>query len=232
MLEHYCGVSPLFEKPASAQVLITGSNLDVLPEKGWKGIVAGAGMLHERTRVDLSKATVLGLRGLLSADRVNGLPKDYVIGDPGLLASELVMSEPKKYKLGVVPHWTDKDLFPKELSNSKRYKYAEPILIDTLDDPLKVIKMIGSCEKIIASSLHGIIVADSFGIPRRVETFPAMFTNPYEGTTFKFEDYASAIGTPISFGELKLASREIVDTRKSEIFDMFKIMRGILNETN
>ena len=232
LLEYYGNVVPLWSTPKSSQVLITGSNLDVIPFKNWKGIVAGAGCLHRKTNVDLSQSQVLGLRGKLTVANISGLKnKDYVLGDPGLLASELVSPDIGKYKLGVIPHWSDKELFDKELNKSIRYKYASPTLIDVAKPPLEVIKDIGSCDKIVSSSLHGLIVADSFGIPRRAEPFPGMKDNPYEGKTFKFEDYSSVIGLPIEFGKLQLVSREIIDTRKAELFDMMKELQRSLYAT-
>lgn len=232
LLEYYGDVVPLWSKPESAQVLMTGSNLDVIPSQKWRGIVAGAGCLHRQTRINLKDSTVLGLRGKLTAANISGLKKkDFVLGDPGLLASELVTPDRYAHALGVVPHWSDKELFTKELNKSIRHNYARPIFIDVTKHPLDVIKEIGSCDKIVTSSLHGLIVADSFGIPRRVEQFPGMKTNSYEGGTFKFEDYSSAINLPIEFGKLQIASREIIDTRKAELFDMMKELQRLLYAT-
>ncbi len=229
MFNHYTKVAPIWAEPAAAQVLLTGSNLDVIPHLGWRGVVAGAGMLHSYTRVDVSKARVLGVRGLLTAENLTGLPEEYTLGDPGLLASELVFPERSTIGIGVVPHWTDTELWPRELANSRKYGYGPVTLINPTEPPLEVIRKIGSCDKIITSSLHAVIVADSFSLPRRVEKFDKMDTSPHEGDEFKFQDYASALGTEITFGKMEWAPKEMVDTRKAELYNMMKELSRLVH---
>lgn len=228
LLNHFAEVTTTYATPSASEIVVAGSVLDVIPD-GWQGIVAGAGKLHERTKTDLRDALVLGLRGQLTAKHVK-LPKhaDIVIGDPGLLASELVLSEEGKYKLGVVPHWSDTELFQKELAQARRYKYAEPICIPATGDPLEIIAKIGSCKKIVTSSLHGAVVADSFGIPRRLEPFARM-AHASEGNTFKFRDYSSAIGIECKWGELQVANPQRVAAVQFELFDLFTELAAILH---
>jgi len=92
--------------PKSAELVMAGSVLDQLPED-WTGVVAGAGKLHAKTNLSLSKARILAVRGPLSAV---GLKGSFALADPGLLADELVKVEDKRYNLGLVPHWTDATL--------------------------------------------------------------------------------------------------------------------------
>ena len=223
ILSHFAQINIEQSNPNDAEIVSTGSVLDVLPVR-WTGIVAGSGQLHSTTHRDLTNAHVFGLRGeftaqfskLNSHDRAN-----LTIGDPGLLASELVPVERGKYELGVVPHWSDAELYPRELARSRKQHYAEPILIDPTSDPLSVVAQIGSCKKIIASSLHGIICADAFGIPRRAEQFAKM-TSPYEGGRFKFADYASSIRQPIEFGKLQTAPANRIAAMQTELFEMLR----------
>ncbi len=232
LLSHFSNIQVERADPTTSDIEIvsTGSVLDILPTR-WTGIVAGSGQLHASTRRDLSAARVFGLRGEFSA-RFSKLSKtdraNLVVGDPGLLASELAPVESLKYELGIVPHWSDTELFPKELAASRRYRYAEPILIDPTGDPKSVITKIGSCKKVVASSLHGLIVADSFGIPRRAECFPRM-SSPYEGGKFKFADYASSIRQPIQFGTLQTAPTDRIFTLQTELFEMFNEIGRFVN---
>ncbi len=198
-----------FEK---AQLVCVGSVLDVIPDK-WPGIIAGAGRLFETPRPDLSHATVLGLRGPLSA---KGVPGDYALGDPGLLADELVELPERDTELGLVPHWSDQ-----ELEYRPEFLRYNPLIIRVSDDPLEVIRSIGRCKKIVASSLHGIILADAFGIPRRTET-AKIFAN--EGFHFKFNDYNASIGMKTELGVTQKAPKYKVEDRQHELYDMLDLL--------
>lgn len=107
-------------------------------------------------------------------------------GDGGLLASCLIKKPiQKKYSIGIIPHFREKD-HPrfKELKES----YNNSILIDLTDDPLSVVKTISECELVVSSALHGLIVADSFGIPNK----RIVLTDNLLGDGYKFDDYYSA----------------------------------------
>lgn len=225
LLKHFAQLKNVeHASPTEADIVCVGSVLDVLPQKGWRGVVAGSGKLHKETRTDLTDAHVMGLRGFLTLADVTLRPVDrrnIVIGDPGLLVTELVNPNRGRYPLGCVPHVTDTELFPRELARARREHYAEPLLIDPAGDPLTIITQIASCQKIISSSLHGVITADAFGIPRRTERFPAMF-NRYEGGDFKFADYGSSINQSVQIGVLQEAPRNRVEQLQYELFGMLE----------
>ncbi|VDM10417.1 unnamed protein product [Wuchereria bancrofti] len=167
---------------------MVGSILEQIPYE-YNGIIAGVGKLHEKTNISFPNATILGVRGPLTAKAL-GIKSNQkvVLADPGLIADELVPLEDKEYDLGVVPHWTDKTL-----ENNPIFKKYNPKIIRVTDDPLKVISEIGKCKKIVSSSLHGIILADAFGIPRRIEIAPRMLSHPHqEGGLFKWKDYSAS----------------------------------------
>lgn len=193
---------------AKANIFAVGSILEAIPV-GWKGIVAGSGRLFEDSPLHLEEATILGLRGPLSAKGIKG---DFALGDPGLLADELVVVD-KEYNLGIVPHWSDTTL-------QTRFGEYKPRIIRPEGDPLEVIREIGRCRKIVSSSLHGLILADAFQIPRRTELDGANFTK--EGVDFKFRDYNESIGLPFIVGQTQEAPRYTVQDRQSELFDMFR----------
>lgn len=220
ILDHFANTPVMWAPPAEADIVCAGSVIDVLPD-GWDGIVAGAGKLHEGVTPNLSKASVLGVRGYRTLGSF--LNPAATIGDPGLLASELVSADRSKYDLGIVPHWTDTTLW-------NRYKYLNgAVLVDIAEDPLDVIKKIGSCERIVSSSLHGIIVADSFGLVRKAERFEKM-SSPHEGGDFKFRDYASSIGQDIEFGKHggQKAPREAIERIQAQLFVMLQNLEGLI----
>jgi pyruvyltransferase len=197
-----------------ADVFTIGSILEHIPPEQ-EGFVLGSGRLNLKRDLTLNpNLHIMGLRGPLSAQYwPHG---DIVIGDPGLLADELVGPQSRTYDLGIVPHWSDK-----ELAHDTRFvghKWST-IVINPKDDPLTVVKQIGSCHKIVSSSLHGLIVADAFGIPRRFEQTERF---DKEGGLFKFEDYSASIGAPFAVGELIRANIHMVGDRKDALWDAYR----------
>ena len=194
------GVTPQECEPAEAELVIVGSILQHLPD-GWAGTVCGAGLMHGDSRIDLSNADVLALRGTLTAARVTCSPgrRPIVFGDPGLLVSRFVTQPTAKYDLGIVPHWSDTRL---------RERYPHGRLIDVNQPPAQVVSEIASCERVISSSLHGVVVADAFGVPRQAELFPQACI---DGGDFKFRDYGSALGETPRFGEMWRAPSDKVE---------------------
>src|ERR1041384_4874651 len=86
LLERFAHASVQFAPAREAEVASIGSILEHLPET-YTGYVLGSGKLREGSTVHLPDATILALRGPLSARGIKG---DYALGDPGLLADELV----------------------------------------------------------------------------------------------------------------------------------------------
>lgn len=213
LLERFAGVRTQWAPPEKASVVCVGSILEHLPA-GWTGTVAGAGKLAEESPVDLRAARILALRGPLSA---RGIPGDYVVGDPGLLADELVATPTRRHPLGLVPHWSDTGL-----AMEPAWMVPGRVIIDPRDDPLKVVRTIGECETIVASSLHGIVLADAFGIPRQIEYCPSF---EHEGGMFKFRDHCAAVGVAFSAGRRQLAGRYAVERRKCELRDALSTLR-------
>lgn len=207
LLQHFADLSVSWAPVGKANLVCVGSVLDLLPQR-WDGVVIGSGKLREASSVDLSHATVLALRGPLTAKGVKG---SFALGDPGLLADELV-TVTKEHELGLVPHWSDK-----RLEHRPEFKKFKPLIIRPSNNPLEVLRQIGSCRKIVSSSLHGIIIADAFGIPRRTEMAEIF---PREGGDFKFRDYAASIGVPFQVGVTQEAPRSKIQDRQHELYDV------------
>lgn len=205
-------------KPESAEIVCVGSIIEHLP-LDWQGTIAGAGKLHEKTVINLPHAKILALRGPLTAKGVKG---SFTLADPGLLADELVNLEDKEYDLGIVPHWTDNTL-----ENDPRFIKYKPKIIRVTDDPLKIISEIGKCKKIISSSLHGIILADAFGIPRRIEISPRILSHAHqEGGLFKWQDYSASLNMPLQIGVTQEVDRNIIIEKQYELFDVFEYIKN------
>lgn len=199
-----------------AKIVSIGSVLEHIPA-GWSGHIVGSGMLREGAPLKFNACDVkiLALRGPYSASRI---PGQFALGDPGLLANELVEHQEKKWDLGIVPHWLDKELVPRFQKLIPKQFGVQ--VIHPSQDPLTVIRKIGSCKRIVTSSLHGMIVADSFGgIARRVEICDGMNR---EGGLFKFRDYSASIQCRFEVGKMIEPDRNRVDDARFQIYDAYR----------
>jgi len=166
LLKRFADVETTWDTVSRASVVSIGSLLDHIPPL-WDGYVLGSGKLYESSRLHLhtKTANILALRGPLSA--AQSPPGDYAIGDPGLLAPELIPLPEKLYDLGILPHWSDHSLEHDPQFRSPKWS---TMLIRPEWPPLEVVQRIGMCRKIVTSSLHGMVVADAYGIPGGLST--------------------------------------------------------------
>ncbi|EGK02949.1 MULTISPECIES: polysaccharide pyruvyl transferase family protein [Dysgonomonas] len=172
------------------------------------------------------------VRGTLTKKRVEsilGKELDIVTGDGGLITPYLLdKPEQKKYQVGVIAHFKEQnELVFQQLKDS----FKDSIFINLRDDPMTVIKQIAQCEYIISSSLHGLVVADSFNIPNQWITV----TDNLKGDGFKFHDYYSAFGlkpNPLNINASNIPTlnniidqykitREMIDIKQKEIYSAF-----------
>lgn len=106
-----------------------------------------------------------------------------IYGDPGLLVPflfpEFQRNEYPKRPYIIIPHYSEIKLFPKEIFPNVVYP-TEPWDV--------VIEKILDSEFVISSSLHGLVLADAFGIPSRM--LKVTDTEPL----FKYQDYYYGTG--------------------------------------
>lgn len=161
----------------NADIVLGGTTMDIVERKAKDGCMiwgAGVGWSHQ---ID-DRFNVLAVRGWISADSLNYIG---VVGDIGLLVSRYWSKEPPIYDFGVVRHYVDKN----------EYDYAD-IVIDATEPVDVVIKKISQCRSIASSSLHGLIVAQSFGIPAMRIHHDEVISGDV-----KWLDYQSALSKPI-----------------------------------
>ena len=114
-----------------------------------------------------------------------------ILGDPGLLVSKIYPNNvQKKYKLGIIPHYSEKTDFNKQIIKLSQNDYK---IIDIQQDVKFVVEEICQCECILSSSLHGLIFADSYNIPNR----QLIISDKLAGGDYKFRDYYSAFGNKL-----------------------------------
>lgn len=165
----------------------------VIGAAGPKTHVWGSGSLEGKPLSDrIDPARIHALRGrktLALARQKFDVPTDLPLGDPALLTPRYFRPEPAKtHRYGVIPHLFDRDLVEDLLHQAD----GRAKLLDVRQEPEAFITEMLSCEIVLSSSLHGLILADAYEIPN----VWAVFSDRLHGGTFKFEDYYSTTDTP------------------------------------
>lgn len=151
----------------------------------------GTGAMNPDVVRRTENSVICAVRGNLTAKalELEGIP----LGDPGLLVSDFIPKAAPNKKIGVVLHHSQSPSIElKSLleEHPDRFEYISPLR----NDPLKVVKEISSCDFIVSSSLHGLVVADAYGVPNEWIDPDGIHVRP----RFKFKDYASAIGRKLN----------------------------------
>lgn len=147
----------------------------------WGSGILRATMLN---RVKGRKFDIRSVRGpvtrIILEDMGYQVPEIY--GDPAIILPEIYSPRniEKKYKYGIIIH-KDQNLTSSE--DEDFTKRNDVLLIDIRTRDYKgFVDMVLSCEIIISSSLHGIIISESYGIP-------ALMYQPTTEPLFKYCDW-------------------------------------------
>jgi len=180
------GYLPVLTPPESCRLVSTGSILHHIPRE-YDGIVLGSGAITDEKPLGFPRATILALRGPKTRDLL-GAPHNVALGDPGLLADRLVRPpSERRYEIGIVPHFED-GADPR-IGELLRRHPRDICVIEVRREPRSVIREIGACRYILSSSLHGLVVGDTLGIPSAW----LEFSDRVIGKGFKFLDYYAAL---------------------------------------
>lgn len=178
-------------------------------------IICGSGILNGKTKYNIKGSTkkICIVRGPLTQKTLSekGYDCPLVYGDPALLLP--LYYKPniiKKWKICIIPHFED---------------FSSPIIqeILSLNSPeIHIIRMRGykkwtdvideicNCDLVFSSSLHGLIVAETYHIPN----YWISLNNYVEGWNFKFKDFYFSIGKQIS--------NPITITKLEDFFDLYQ----------
>jgi len=152
-------------------------------------IVWGSGFISSSSQFKKIPHKICAVRGPLTRELImkHGVHCPEIYGDPALLYPLFYKPDvTKKYKLGIIPHYIDKNNHLLKL-----FKYNPDILIIDVENEInKMVDAICSCELIASSSLHGMIASDAYGIP----SIWIEFSNKIVGDKFKFYDYFLSVG--------------------------------------
>lgn len=180
--------------------------------------VWGSGFLNDNLESSYSfhQLDVRSVRGPLTRSLLKerfSIDSPDIYGDPALLVPllfpEIVDSAKSKSKvdLTIVPHWSEY----KEISNIDS-------VISPQSDIMSILERIARSRFVVSSSLHGIVLAEAFGVPAR------LFLNSDE-QLFKYRDYYEGTGR----FEYKIASSiteaiEMGGEKHPPIFDAEKLL--------
>jgi pyruvyltransferase len=182
ILDHFLYARAVnLEEPCCQHVLSCGSVLEFVRPNDF---VWGAGAIKEMPIPYHAGVRFAAVRGPLSRQCLidsGYLPEEVpeAYGDPATLMPFIYAPIVKKRRrLGVVPHYVERDEVARLFGNSAH-------IINPLMEPEAFINELLSCERILSSSLHGYILAQAYGIP--AEHF--RLTDEIIGGDFKLLDY-------------------------------------------
>lgn len=196
VLSYVSGRDVVWAPDMDADVVAIGSVMNVVQKRVNESpkpvYVWGTGMMESEPMEIVDRAAITLVRGPLTATRLN--LDDIPWGDPGLLVDEALDISVKKktHKFGVIPHWMQNNA-PGAVELVSELPNATHINMLT-QDVKKTTQSIANCEVILSSSLHGLIAADSLGIPS-IWIDTGRIGNH---TRFKFFDYALSVGRAMS----------------------------------
>lgn len=154
-----------------------------------RSVIWGSGVVYPEREISAIPKKVMAVRGPLTRKYLldRGIDCPEIYGDPALLFPRYYKPKrDKKYKLGIIPHFRDKE----NLLLGK-FRDDEDILfidVQNVHPWTKFIDNICSCEYIASSSLHGIIISDAYNVPNVWVEFAEG-----ERKQFAFQDYFSSV---------------------------------------
>lgn len=193
LLGRLAGVSLERAEPERAELFGIGSIAESIPP-GYDGIVFGSGKMFGGSGLDLRHARVLALRGALTAEGSRATCD--LLAEPGLLAGLTAPVVERDIRIGAIPHYVD---------DATDDAYRGATVIDVRWPPERIIAWAARCRAIVTSSLHGLVLADSLGVPSQWVDHPGVL-----GGGFKFRDYASGMGESLRPGVWRQADPAVV----------------------
>jgi pyruvyltransferase len=151
-------------------------------------IIWGSGFIKASETIESPKH-ILSVRGPLTRERLEqqGIECPECYGDIGLVLPYFYFPKVnKKYKLGIIPHYLEREEFSKVgLQDGGDVK-----IIDVRKPVAEVVRDILECNVTMSSSLHGIIVSHAYNI----KCMWIKITDKTTEGTFEFRDYYGSLG--------------------------------------
>lgn len=189
LVEKMTGRKPILFSPSSQfakyfrHAIMTGS---IISQSNKNSLVWGSGII--KSSESIQGGIFLAVRGPRTAGRLRelGFNPPSVYGDPGILLPRYYRPEAVvKYRVGVISHYVDFQDIKREVG-----AFQDVLHIDLLTNDIEsVIDQILQCEKIVSTSLHGVIVSHAYGIP----ALWWKYSNSLSGDDVKFYDYFESV---------------------------------------
>lgn len=192
IVAHISGRPVLASPPENADLFALGSIMRFVakatrnPHPVMAPAVWGAGIMGlSGPDVRVENIHFAAVRGPLTQTLLD-LPQ-VAIGDPGLLITDVVPPAAKTSAIGILCHVTDTPAADvvDSLTADGRFSFIE---VGT-EDHLRTVREISACAHVISSSLHGLIVADAYGVPNSW----MVNSRIHNAAAFKFHDYALSV---------------------------------------
>ncbi len=211
VVAHVSGRAVEQVRPKQAELFALGSLIHVIA-KHWTDhsrdegpILWGTGLLNPFMRKDfLENVRVRLLRGPITAAFLRLKAREF--GDPGLLADAAVGPVSERYdRIAIVPHHSQMDdrRFARMVADDPALH-----LVNVRADPETVCREIAASAHVFSASLHGLIVADAYGVPNT-------WMDPEDQGRLKYHDYAASIGRdmtyPVDIEEVPATARAVRD---------------------
>lgn len=180
-----------------------GSLLHVLPNEA--ATIWTSGFMYP---THVIKNPCLAVRGKLSLSFCENASPDTPLGDGGLLLSRVYRPlNEKKYILGIVVHYSEIKDF--HFMTFPICQDSNVLLINPYGTVEETVDKINQCCFIVSSSLHGLIVADTFQIPNAL--FCTRFTHEYihkRQSSFKYRDYYSVWNQDFTLDDIYMITEQ------------------------
>lgn len=203
-----------------------GSIIEILQELSNNNPIKvwGSGFIKPGPENICENLDFYAVRGSNTLSRIKPT-REIALGDPGLLASLVYKSSlQKSSKVGILAHYVDAKNPSVLKAKSNGFNIINP-----LSSPQEVATEITSCEIVFSSSLHGLIVADSFNVPN----YWLPFSNKLTGGDYKFNDYCTAVNRDlIMVNESVIEESKAIDdliSNYKEIKDLRSIQNGLIS---
>ena len=176
-----------------APVASVGSIINIIDQDGTR--IWGTGLMGPLSRdavkrmSAMPRVSVLAVRGKRTrAELISSLgwdvPETY--GDPALLLPRFLPPQGRQItsnRIAVVPHYLHSKYFS-EATNNDTY------VVDVEQGMEQVVQEIAAARACISTSLHGVIIAQAYGVPW---TWLRIADQKLGGDKFKFEDFFSTL---------------------------------------